>query len=149
MRKGRTHSARALGKKAAGKRSGRKRDARASLVALGALAAGILAATYGLTHQRTPEISANTAPGIAAPKDKEIAAAAADDSTGKEQTAKKEDRLITGSLPAKQEEIALPKADTQTKPQAAKQKNPGTTTAKIGASKPFFDFFDNTLQQKR
>jgi hypothetical protein len=141
MRKSGTHSARALGKKSAGKRGGRKRDSHAPLIALCALGAGILAATYGLTHQYAPGPSTNVqASGIATPKDdgKEIA--------GNAQAARKEDRLVTGSVP-KQDEIAPTKTDPNAKPQAAKKKKPAAI-AKTEAPKSFFDVFNNG-QQKR
>lgn len=143
MRKSGTHSARARGKKPAGKSGGRKRDARVSLIALCALGGGILAATYGLTHQRAPEASAQ-ASGFAAPQaaGKEIAGAASPDPASKEQAAGKEDRLITGSLP-RQDEIAPPKVDPKAKPQAAKKKKPAATVAKAQAPKSFFDVFNN------
>ena len=147
MRKSGTHSARALGKKSAGKRGGRKRDSHAPLIALCALGAGILAATYGLTHQQ-PGADANVqASGIAAPKDggKEIAGTAGGNITINGQAARKEDRLVTGSVP-KQNEIASPKTDANTKPQVAKKKK-STTVAKA-ESKSFFDVFNNG-QQKR
>jgi hypothetical protein len=151
MRKSGTHSARALGKKSAGKRGGRKRDTHAPLIALCALGAGILAASYGLTHQNAPGAGANVqASGIAAPKDfgKEIAGTAGGNITINAQTARKEDRLVTGSVP-KQDEIAPPKTDANTKPQVAKKKK-ATTVAKTEAPKSFFDVFrsDNT-QPKR
>ena len=120
MRKGRTHSARALGKKSAGKRGKRKRNARVPMIALCAFGAGILAAGYGLTHQRAPEASATAqAPGIAAPKN----AGTAQSSTPiTSQAPRKEDRLVTGSVPS-QEVIAPPKIDAKTKPQVAKRRS--------------------------
>jgi hypothetical protein len=144
MRKSGTHSARALGKKSAGKRGGRKRDSHAPLIALCALAAGILAATYGLTHQHAPGASTNVqASGIAAPKGdgKEIAGNAGSNIAINAQAARKEDRLATGSVP-KQDEIASPKTDANTKPQVAKKKK-STTVAKTEAPKSFFDVFNN------
>ncbi len=145
MRKSRTHSARARGKKSAGKRGRRKRDARIPMIALCALGAGILAAGYGLTHQRAPEASANAqAPGIAAPKNAGTAQSSTP-ITG--QAARKEDRLVTGSVP-KQDEIASPKTDAKTAPQVAKKK-PGTTTAKVETPKSFFDIFRPDTQPKR
>lgn len=150
MRKSRTHSARTPGKKSAGKRRGRKRDPRVSLIALCALGGGILAATYGLTHQRAPQVNANVqAPGIAAPNaGKEIAGTAGTDRVINEQAARKEDRLITGSVP-KQDEIAPPKVDPKSAPQVAKKKKKPVTTAK--AEKSFFDVFKGTdsAQPKR
>jgi hypothetical protein len=146
MRKSGTHSARALGKKSAGKRGGRNRDTHAPLIALCALGAGILAASYGLTHQNAPEAGANVqASGIAVPKDggKEIAGTAGGNITINAQAARKEDRLVTGSVP-KQDEIAPPKADDKTK--VAKKKK-STTVAKT-EPKSFFDVFNNG-QQKR
>jgi hypothetical protein len=146
MRKSGTHSARALGKKSAGKRGTRKRDTHAPLIALCALGAGILAAAYGLTHQHTPGADIQ-ASGIAAPKDggKEIAGTAGGNITINGQAARKEDRLVTGSVP-KQDEIASPKTDANTKPQVAKKKK-STTVAKA-EPKSFFDVFNNG-QQKR
>jgi hypothetical protein len=142
MRKSRTHSARTLVKKSAGKRRGRKRDPRVSLIALCALGGGILAATYGLTHQRAPEANANAqASGIAAPNDKEIAGTVGTDRALNEQAARKEDRLITGSVP-KQDAIAPPKVDPKAAPQVAKKKKKPVTTAK--AEKSFFDVFKGT-----
>ena len=145
MRKSGTHSARALGKKSAGKRGGRKRDTHAPLIALCALGAGILAASYGLTHQNAPEAGANVqASGIATPKDggKEIAGTAGGNITINAQAARKEDRLVTGSVP-KQDEIAPPKADDKTK--VAKKKK-STTVAKA-EPKSFFDVFNNGQQK--
>jgi hypothetical protein len=150
MRKSRTHSARALGKKSAGKRGGHQWRAHAPTIALCALGAGILAATtYGLT-QRVPEASVNAqAPGIAAAKDsKAIAGTASANPAIAEQATKKEDRLVTGSLSTKQGEIAPPKADTNVTPQVEKKKKPGTATAKIETPKTLFDLFNNG-QQKR
>ena len=144
MRKSKTHSARALGKKSAGKRGKRKQDARVPLIALCALGVGILAAGYGLTHQRATEATAKVqAPGIAVPKNAGTAQSGAPIAG---QAARKEDRLVTGSVP-KQEEIASPKTDAKTAPQVAKRK-PGTTTAKAETPKSFFDMFNNG-QQKR
>jgi hypothetical protein len=147
MRKSRTHSARALGKKSAGKRGGRKRDARVPMIVLCALGTGILAAAYGLTHQGTPAASVNAqAPGIAAPKnDKSITSTASTAING--QAARKEDRLVTGSMP-KQEEIAPSKIDNKTKRQVAKKK-PATAVAKAETPKSFFDVFGPDTQQKR
>ena len=149
MRKSGTHSARALGKKSARKRGGRKRDARVSLLVFCALGAGILAATYGLTHQPTPDASTQAA-GIAAPKDgKEISGTAIADPKLNAQAARKEDRLVTGSVP-KQEEIAPPKVDTKAPPQVAKKKKNSVATAKTEAPKSFFDVFKpDAKQQKR
>jgi hypothetical protein len=147
MRKSGTHSARALGKKSAGKRGGRKRDSHAPLIALCALGAGILAATYGLTHQHAPGASTNVqASGIAVPKGdgKEIAGTAGGNIAINAQAARKEDRLVTGSVP-KQDEIAPLKSDTNTKPQVAKKKK--TTVAKTEAPKSFFDVFNNGQQK--
>lgn len=145
MRKSRTHSARALGKKSAGKRGKRKRDARIPMIALCALGAGILAASYGLTHQRAPEASATAqAPGIAAPKN---AGNTGNGTPITGQAARKEDRLVTGSVPA-QEVIAPPKTDAKTAPQVAKKKKP-STVAKTEAPKSFFDVFRPDSQPKR
>ncbi len=94
------------------------------MLVLCALGAGIFAATYGLTHQSVPEASQRAAQtaGIAAPKDgKEITGTAITDPTINEQAARKEDRLVTGSVP-KQEEITPPKADTKATPKVAKKK---------------------------
>jgi hypothetical protein len=117
------------------------------MIALCALGAGILAAGYGLTHQRAPEasVSANTqAPGIAAPKNAGTAQSSTP-ITG--QAARKEDRLVTGSVPT-QEAIAPPKTDAKTASQVAKKK-PGTTTAKVETPKSFFDIFRPDTQPKR
>jgi hypothetical protein len=149
MRKNKTHSARALGKKSARKRGGRKRDARAPKVVLCALGAGILAATYGFTHQRPPEASANVraqTPAIATPKeDKEIANTPSADPAINAQALRKTDRLVTGSVP-KQEEIAPLQTDIKAKPQVAKKKK-ATTVAK--APKSFMDYFRPETPQKR
>jgi hypothetical protein len=149
MRKSKTHSARALGKKSAGKRGGRKWDARAPMIVLCALGVGILAATYGFTHQRAPEAGANVqaqTPAIAAPKDgKEIAGTPSTDPAINAQAARKGDRLVTGSVP-KQEEIAPPKTDIKAKPQIAKKKK-STTVAK--APKSFFDIFKGSEAQPK
>jgi hypothetical protein len=150
MRKSGTHSARALGKKSARKRGGRKRDARVSLLAFCALAAGIVAATYGLTHQSISDASTSTqAAGIAAPKNgTDITGTAIADPKINEQAARKEDRLVTGSVP-KQEEIAPPKADAKATPHVAKKKKNSVATAKTEA-KSFFDVFKpDAKQQKR
>jgi hypothetical protein len=143
MRKSGTHSARALGKKSAGKRGGRKRDSHAPLIALCALGAGILAATYGLTYQHAPGASTNVqASGIAAPKGdgKEIAGNAGSNIAINAQAARKEDRLVTGSVP-KQDEVAPPKVDDKTK--VAKKKTKPLATAKAETPKSFFDVFNN------
>ena len=148
MRRGRTHSARA------GTRDWR---ADAPMIGLCALGFGILAATtYGIAHRDSPEASINAAPVIAAaPNDKAITGSAGINSAIKEQAARKEDRLVTGAISAKQDitgaipakqDIAPPAADANAKPQAAKKK-PATTTAKTEAPKTFFDFFN--VQQNR
>jgi hypothetical protein len=144
MRKSGTHSARALGKKSRGKRGGRKRTARVPMIAFCALGVGILAAGYGLTHQREPATSAAVqAPAIAAAKNAGIAGSAIDG-----QAARKEDRLVTGSVPA-QGEIAAPKTDDKTAPQVAKKKK-SSTVAKAETPKSFFDIFkQNGTQPKR
>jgi hypothetical protein len=143
MRKSGTHSARALGKKSRGKRGRRKRDARIPMIALCALGVGILAAGYGLTHQHTPAASATAqAPAIAAPKNAGIAGSG---NPTNDQAARKEDRLVTGSVP-KQEAIATPKIDDKTKPQVAKKKS--STVAKA-EPKSFFDLFRQDAQSKR
>jgi hypothetical protein len=149
MRKRKTHSARARGKKSAVKRGGRRRDARTPMIVLCALGVGILAATYGFTHQRTPEAGANVraqTPVIATPKeDKEIANTPSTDPAINAQAARKADRLVTGSVP-KQEEIAPLQTDIKAKPQVAKKKK-ATTVAK--APKSFMDYFRPEAQQKR
>lgn len=146
MRKSGTHSARALGKKSRGKRGGRKRAARLPLIALCALGVGILAAGYGLTHQRAPAANvAAQSPAIAAPKNAGIAG---NDTAINGQAARKEDRLVTGSVPA-QGEIAAPKTDDKTAPQVAKKKK-SSTVAKAETPKSFFDIFkQNGTQPKR
>src|SRR5437660_293209 len=142
MRKSGTHSARAQGKKSRGKRGERKRDARVPIIVLCALGAGILATTYGLTHQPTPGAStASQATATAAPNaGKEVAGALTAEPGISEQAARKEDRLVTGSIP-KQEEIAPPTPATKTAPQIAKKKKSPVNTAKAEAPKSFFNFF--------
>ncbi len=150
MRKSGTHSARALGKKSRGRRGGHKQDARAPMIALCALGVGILAATaYGFTHRPMPTSTNVQASGIAAPSDKEAASTVSAGAPIKEQALKKEDRLVTGSIP-KPGEAAPPPADAQAKPQAEKKKK--AVTAKVEAPKTFFDYFNigqNTGQPKR
>jgi len=141
MRRGGTHSARARGKRSAGRHVIEWR-AHAPTIALCALGAGILVATtYGLAHQPTLDASAGTTPAIAAAKDAPTAAASAIATTIKEQAAKKEDRLVTGSLPAKQEGTAPPATDSKAAPQTEKKKKPAAATAKAETPKTLFDLF--------
>jgi len=129
MRKGRTHWARALGRKSAGRRGMHRWRAQAPAIALCALGVGILTATaYGLMQRPATEASTGIATAI------------------KDQAARKDDQLITGSLPTKKQETA-PAADAKATPQAAKKK-PATATAKTETQKNFLDFFNNAPQKR-
>ena len=137
MRKSGTHSARAREKKSAEKRGRRKKDARIPLIAFCTLGAGVLAATYGVTHQRTPEANAKLETSvIAAPQGaKVIPVTNGGDAPIQEQALRKEDRLVTGSIP-KHPEIAPP-PDLKAKPEAAKKKK--STVAKAQSPTSFAD----------
>ena len=131
MRKGRTHWARALGRRSTGRRGMHRWRAQAPAIALCALGVGILTATaYGLMQR--PATEASTGIGIT--------------TAIKDKAARKDDQLITGSLPTKKQETA-PAADAKATPQAAKKK-PATATAKTETQKNFLDFFNNAPQKR-
>ncbi|HLL27286.1 MAG TPA: hypothetical protein VKT73_06505 [Xanthobacteraceae bacterium] len=140
MRKSGTHSARALGKRSTGKRRGRQQSVHAPAIAICAFGASMLAVAYGLTHERAPASAGTQATSIATPKDeKEIVGTA-----NAAPVAPKEDRIITGALPAPN--AITPPVNPDAKQQAVVKKKK-TITAKNEAPKTFFDLF--TQQQKR
>jgi hypothetical protein len=146
MRKSGTHSARA--KRPAGKRGIRKKKTHLPVVAFCVLAAAALATGYGLTHQRAPETKASAATPLApaAAETKDIADTRNGDTPVSEQALRKEDRLVTGSIPAR-EEIAPPVILPKPKPEAAKKKK--SAAAKTQAPEFIADDIKPESQQKR
>jgi hypothetical protein len=149
MGKGGAHSARRKTPRTSGRR---KQDTGAMLIALCVFAVVGMAAAYDLTHEQESQASASL-PARAAEETKRIAGGLATEAAAKEMieniaqppsttvieehAAKKEDRLVTGSL-SKPDELAPAKIEGKADPKAsANKKKSGVATVKTGTSGTF------------